>query len=88
MMEVDTAITSDLGREKMGESCIGVMDVGLRRMEEAALVEAEAVSSCSGSSSPPVLTLSSSDLFTYFLPLKKKNANIPFRAHQNKLSSS
>ncbi len=51
----------------MGESCTGVMDVGLRRIEETVLVEVLAASS-SFSSSSPRLTLSNSDLFMYFLP--------------------
>ena len=67
--------TSDLGRENIGESWTGVIDVGLWRIEEVAvLVEAPARSSSFSSSSPPVLTLSNSDLLMYFLPFRSKNS--------------
>lgn len=59
--------TSDLGIEKIGESSTGVMEVGLRRIE---VLGVGVVTFSSSSGSSPVLILSNSDLFTYFLPCK------------------
>lgn len=62
-----TYLTSGLGMEKIGESSTGIMDVGLQSIAVGVTTVSPPAAS---EASSPVLILSSSDLFTYFLPYK------------------